>query len=285
MFAHARSLLYRPRVNSEQLAPGVHRVRLSNSLLDLLGFRVEFFLVDELLIDTGHRHQRREVLDLLAGRRLRAIALTHHHEDHTGNAGPLAARHDCPVYLARPELLATEGLDRLPLYRRFFWGRPAPYVPEPMPDELDTGSRSLLALRTPGHSATHTVLFDPDSGLALVGDLFLSERLTPTMPREQPSVLAASLRSLADLGPRRIANAHGKLIDHPEACLRRKADRLDTAAERVRSLHRSGASEAEIIARVFPSPSRHDRISAWMSLGDYSYGCFVRGCLRDSQNT
>ena len=279
MFSTARSLLFRPRATVEILAPGVQRLRLSNRFLRPMGFDVELFLVDELLVDSGHRHQSSEVLALLAERPQRALALTHHHEDHSGNAGLIAARHGCPIYLARPELRATEGVGGLPLYRRFWWGWPAPYRPEPMPAELDTGARALLALPTPGHSATHSVFFDPDSRLALVGDLFLSERLTPVMRQERPALLAASLRRLAKLRPRRIANAHGKVIDDPEPLLHLKADRLDAAAERVRSLHRAGVGEAEIVARVIPAPSRHDRFSEWMSQGDYSYRCFVRGCL------
>ena len=274
-----RAHLQGTRVRVEEIRRGLLRIRVSNRLLRFFSFEVDVFLFDELLIDTGYRHERHAFLEALAERRVRAIALTHHHEDHSGNAGVLARRFGAPVFLARPELRWTEGLAHLLPYRQVWWGEPAAYAPRPMPAELETGARTVLAVPTPGHSATHTAIFDPDSGVALVGDLYLSAGVTPVLQEEDPLAQVASLRRLAALRPRLLLNAHGKIVEDAVAALEGKAERLEQAVESVRRLHAEGVAPEEIEARLFP-PSRATRFAAWMTQGDYSYGCLVRAALR-----
>jgi glyoxylase-like metal-dependent hydrolase (beta-lactamase superfamily II) len=266
-------------VRVEEIRHGIIRIRVSNRLLRFFSFEVDVFLLDELLVDTGYRHERHAFLGVLQDRRVGAIALTHHHEDHSGNAGVLAERFGAPVFLARPELRWSEGLDHLLPYRQVWWGEPAAYDPQPMPAELETGERTVLAVPTPGHSATHTVIFDPDSRVALVGDLYLSGGLTPVLQEEDPVAQAASLRRLAALGPRRLLNAHGKIVENAVAALEAKAEQLEEAVAGVRRLHGRGAAPEEIEARLFPS-TRATRFAAWMTQGDYTYGCLVRAALR-----
>ncbi len=44
------------------------------------------YLLDGLLIDTGQRKMQKSILESLRDERVDRIILTHHHEDHTGNA-------------------------------------------------------------------------------------------------------------------------------------------------------------------------------------------------------
>ena len=80
------------------------------------------YWVDGLLIDTAQRHRQRDVLDTFAHQRIDQIALTHFHEDHSGNATALRRQHQCPVLAGK---LTTEriasGFSLLP-YERFWFG-------------------------------------------------------------------------------------------------------------------------------------------------------------------
>jgi glyoxylase-like metal-dependent hydrolase (beta-lactamase superfamily II) len=61
--------------------------------------------------------------------------VTHHHEDHGGNAGRIAAAYGCPVY-APPDslsLLRTGFAEEY--YRRIIWGQAPRFVAQPCPDE------------------------------------------------------------------------------------------------------------------------------------------------------
>ena len=86
-------------IRTTQLDDGVTQFDLSTQLLQRVGMSATPYLVDDVLVDTGFSHVRRLVLREMAGIEIRAICCSHIHEDHSGNAGPLARRHRCPVYL------------------------------------------------------------------------------------------------------------------------------------------------------------------------------------------
>jgi len=220
------------------------------------------------------------VLAEMAGRELSAICCTHHHEDHPGNAGPLARRHECPVYLRNPSLQWTEGAERMPVYRRVYWGRPGPYPAEDYPDVVATSRRVLRPIPTPGHSSTHTALFDERSGFVFVGDLYMSGGVTAVMTHENPFESIASLRRIAELEPSRLLNGHGGDIGEPAPRLRRKADRIEEAAQGVLDLRREGRSPGAIERTLFPGGRQQDRMFALVSAGEFRRRNFVEAVLR-----
>ena len=173
--------LGRARVDVRVLEEGIVRFQASSLLSRQAGMRVSFYLVGDLLIDTGFSHASRSVVEALAARTIRAIACTHHHEDHTGNAGALARAHDaCPVFLHRPLERWGEGVGNLLPYRQLYWGPVGEYTAQEMPDELAL-ERRLEVIPTPGHSRTHVVLYERQAGVVFSGDLLVSTGATALM--------------------------------------------------------------------------------------------------------
>jgi len=264
----------------DELAGGITRVRLSSRTTRLNHMQVALYRVGELLVDTGFARARALSLRALEGQRLAAILLTHHHEDHSGAAAALAARHACPVYLRRPEVRRTEGLDAIKPYRRLWWGEPGEYGPLPMPERIDAGGRALRAVPIPGHSASHTAFLDELSGAVLVGDLYISGGATAVMSHEDPYESIASLRRVADLEPARMLTGHGLSMERPAAALREKAARIEAAAGEILRLHRAGLPEREICRRVFPGGRAKDRFLELLTQGEFSRLNLVRACIR-----
>ena len=266
----------------EQVHPGIVRLRMSSRLTRLQGLEVSPYLVGgEILIDSGFAHLRRQVLEQLADRRLSAICCTHHHEDHSGNCGPLASIHDCPVYLHCPELQWTEGVGRLPRYRQLWWGPPAPYEPRPMPAVIEVGDFALQVVPTPGHSASHVALFEKQRGLLFSGDLYISSGASALMTHEDPYALARSLRRVAALCPAAMFTGHAVTVDSPESWLGTKAARIEEAAQLATELHRAGLEVDEIVRRLFPRRGR--RKDLWLRAatgGEFSRRNFVRAAIR-----
>ncbi|RME27263.1 MAG: MBL fold metallo-hydrolase, partial [Deltaproteobacteria bacterium] len=202
---------------------GVTRIILESRLTRLQGFHACCWLTGDILIDAGFVKTAPLLLDFLDGKRVRAVACTHHHEDHTGGAGLVAGRHRCPVYLNRPEERFSEGLGDMKFYRRLWWGRPAEYEPEQMPERLEGDGLELVCVPTPGHSATHCAFFDPKGGVLFSGDLYIAPGATAIMSHENPYLLAESLKRVAELEPRYMMTGHGLVMKGPAGALRQKA--------------------------------------------------------------
>lgn len=269
------------RVRVDALPGDVVRIRASSRMTRQAGMTACLYVVGDVLVDTGFAHARRAILGALSGRDLRAIACTHHHEDHVANAGPLASAHGCPVYLRHPGRRWSEGVGDLLPYRRLYWGPVADYDPLPLPDRLGE-ARPLDVVPTPGHSETHVVFHEPRAGVVLTGDLLVSSGAAALMTHESPSQIVQSLRRVAALRPRLLLSGHGLVIEAPAERLLQKADRMEQAAREVRRLHGEGVPMAEIPRRVFRGGWALERWGVFMTQGEFSRRNFVSAALREA---
>lgn len=265
------------------LAPGVKQLTLSTRMTLGLGMLVTPYLVGSVLIDTGFSIVGDMVHAALAEERIDVICCTHQHEDHTGNAGPLALERRCPLYMYRPELRWSEGVTRHYPYRSLVWGSPHPYSPQPIPERIDAGQTTLRRVLATGHSATQVALLDEEMGWIYISDLYISGGVAPVMPQEAPREQVASLRRVAALEPERMLNGHGGVWDQPAQRLRVKADRIEEKMAEVLSLHDQGLDENAIYARVFPGTWREETLWRGLTTGEFSRHNFVRACLRDAR--
>lgn len=138
------------------------------------------WIVGDVLIDPGPESCMQKLLDGLAGRVPRAIALTHIHLDHAGATGSLVrrfpdaevwvhergARHmvDPSKLLASATRLYGEDMDRL-------WGEFLP-VPEERIRVLHGGERLCAGVEHGGATPVGPARKDPDGDGAAGGDVF-----------------------------------------------------------------------------------------------------------------
>jgi glyoxylase-like metal-dependent hydrolase (beta-lactamase superfamily II) len=101
-------------------------------------------------------HSVPAILDIVGGRRLTAIILTHAHDDHVRVAPELARQTGAPLFL-HP---ADEPL----------WKLVHPDVPMPHPLADGQEIAGLRVLHTPGHSPGAVCLYAPDLGCVFTGD-------------------------------------------------------------------------------------------------------------------
>lgn len=155
----------------------VEMIQLGYSPIGSPLMSVFMYVVDELLIDTAQHHMAKVVKGLLREKILSRIALTHQHEDHSGNAAMISILHAVPV-MAHP--LAAEKL-RLgfPIrpYQRLVWGKAPAVTVTPLSDVVETNRFTFTPVHTPGHSKDHVVFFENQRGWLFSGDLYLGERI------------------------------------------------------------------------------------------------------------
>lgn len=135
------------------------------------------YVLGEVVIDTAMRHMAKHVLSLLDRHRFSAVLLTHHHEDHSGNASALKYHFKIPV-LAHTEAnrKLVNSFSILP-YQHLLFGKISPLEPDPLPQFIDLAKHTIIPIHTPGHSKDHTVFLDEGNGFLFSGDLFLGEKI------------------------------------------------------------------------------------------------------------
>jgi glyoxylase-like metal-dependent hydrolase (beta-lactamase superfamily II) len=236
------------------------------------------YLAGGVVVDCGPPATAPELLRALEGRRLDALLVTHHHEDHMGAADLLARRRGlvAKIHAAGVPLLA-DGFPQ-EAYRRIAWGRPPRVRAEALGAEAASGDLRFEVISTPGHSPDHVCFFERERGWLFTGDLFLAERLRYLRDDEDLTSLIASLETVSRLPLRRVFCAHrGPVRDGP-AALRRKAEGLSTMRERVRELLAEGLPAREVARRAVGP----EGFLTWFSLGRFSALNFVKAVAQES---
>ncbi|THB77596.1 MAG: MBL fold metallo-hydrolase [Desulfobulbaceae bacterium] len=211
---------------------------------------VYLYHLGTLLIDTGPHHLRRKVTDMVAPLPVTSILLTHHHEDHSGNAARLSKELQAPVSL-HPYGAAklADGFRILP-YQHILFGRSQPLAAQHYPEIIETDRFKLTPLHTPGHSKDHTVFHLEEQGWLFSGDLYVGEKIQFFRVDEKIEQQIDSLKKISTLDFKELFCAHRPSIKDGPAHLRRKLDYLESFHQQVHELHRQGLEEKEIVRRL-----------------------------------
>ena len=229
---------------------------------------------------------------------LRRIVITHPHTDHSGLVGPVVAASKASVLthrLNRPSIEDYEGewKRRRAFLRSFFgsrgvtaewldlmdrgsasfqkYGGPAP-VHGVLEDgeSIRLGEHDWQVLLTPGHTAGHICLYQPEFRTLLSGDHLLPQissnpTLEPPEPGSQersPSLVSylSSLRRIEALQIEDVFPSHGEPFSAPGEIIRDRLDHHEKRKEKTAGLLTArGATLPEICCELFPrlSPSQY----------------------------
>ena len=237
--------------------------------------RVYSYAVGDTLVDTGLPGLGAQVLAFARARGARHAILTHHHEDHAGHAGPLAA--------AGLDVRATALTGRIleapipsPFYEHLAWGKPGPARPALLPDSVELLGDRVEVLPAPGHCVDQVVLWMPARGWLFAGDVFLHEQVRLFRRDEDFAATIATLERLSALPIEALFCAHRPRIDGGAAALRAKLQHLRDIEGRVRTQYARGASVRRIAADLRLPGSRGLQ---WLSMGDASTANLVHSIL------
>ncbi len=238
-----------------------------------LGFLV--YRAGPFLIDSGPRHARRLLFGWPGLDGARICLLTHHDEDHVGNAAALA-RHGLTVQATRPVIEALRHCEPIPLYRRWVWGTAEPAKVTELAGTAAAGGWELRPLHTPGHCADHHVFHEPNRDLVFSADLYIGRRVPVARRREDVVQLLESLRRVRDLRPKTLFCAHRGRVDDAVEALNAKIAWLEELVERVRGLVGRGLGVRQITRRVL---GREGPVY-WVSRGEYCKRNLVAAAIR-----
>jgi hydroxyacylglutathione hydrolase len=156
------------------------------------------------VIDATDAQKNRRLLPKNTKKKLSAIFVTHHHEDHINGIESLRVKYDCEVYGFKKDHHRIPGLTRFVIEN----------------DTISYGPHELSVLETPGHTLGHISYYNKKQRLLFCGDVlfrFGCGRLF----EGSPEMMFETLKKISQLPQdTTIYCAHEYTIDNLEFCLK-----------------------------------------------------------------
>ena len=241
----------------------VNSIRMTSQFLGLPLYKVNAFLVDGLLIDTGFAFGRDRFLKLLDTLHLDIVVNTHHHEDHTGNNFWIRKKYGL-LPLAHPKTFfyLQDPSQWVPWYRRLVWGCPHSSETRELDSKIQTQRFHFLVIPTPGHSDDHICLYEPNERWLFSGDLFINEKVNYMRRDEDIFSTLDSLKRVVALKPKKMFCSFSGTVDNPEIAIHQKIDYLENLKNEVEKGVQEGVSPREIQRRLLGRGDQFSFISS-----------------------
>lgn len=238
---------------------------------------VYLYFIDGLLVDTGPSKRRGKLIPIYRSRDIRQVAVTHHHEDHSGMASWIARHFPADIFVHEKILSEAERTARLPWYRELFSGRRLPFAAKPYPEVIETPHHRFEAIDTPGHTPDHVCLYEPDRGWLFTGDLYITPYPKVFMKEESISAYIETLHKLNRLDYDTVFCGHNGIVPDGKEKLYQKLLYFIKIRDEVSRLHQAGYDDRTIVKKLFPESVRLERLS----FGSFSRLNLVRSCYRE----
>lgn len=214
--------------------------------------KIWLYAVDGLLIDCGPTIMEKELTPFMLNTSVNQLAITHLHEDHSGNAAWVQDNLRVPIYMHPGDIAEAAADGYYTEGRLMTWGLRKGITATPMPDVLETEKHRFNVISTPGHMDNHYVFHEPDMGWIFSGDLYVAGAPRLCGTEENMSTMISSLQKVLELDFDTLFCAHAGIFENGKDTIREKLDYLLGIRERVREGRRKGMTDEEIDHEIFP---------------------------------
>lgn len=244
-----------------------------------MGINTTFIVyrIGETLIDAGPSNQWKSVKEGLKDQQIKQLLITHHHEDHSGNAQNIADLYDILPFA--PEL----GRDKIrtgyktPVMQKIIWGSPQPAQTQPLNNDLTLSDGSPIVLvHTPGHAKDLTCLFFPAQKYLFSGDMYISKSMKYMRIDENLQQLIDGLHKLLALDFEILFCPHNGIVEQGRDALQGKLDNLLTLCRQAQSLQEQGQDLTQISEQLLGPEDMLSKVSQ----GNFCKANLVREALK-----
>jgi glyoxylase-like metal-dependent hydrolase (beta-lactamase superfamily II) len=264
---------YRPYFQEEMLG-GVRSVEMSRMFFGRRLMTVRAYMVGDTLVDTGLSCMGKRVVQWAQAHQATRALVTHHHEDHSGNASALLR--------AGLEVMSSDSTQKLvaagfPLrfYQHMLWGRASACDMAVLGHEVALGRYTAQVIPAPGHCDDQVVFWVPEEGWLFSGDAFLFEKIKFFRRDEDFAQTVASLETILQLDFDVLYCAHRPRLQQGKRALAQKLSWLRELEGEVRMRYEKGMDVKAITRELFGSA----KAMTWLTMGDVSSKRLVESIL------
>lgn len=243
------------------------------------GINTQFIVyrINETVIDSGPSNQWRHVRSFLQNEPVRQLLLTHHHEDHSGNAQRIAK-----VFNLTPKApeLSQQKLARsypTPLIQKLVWGNPMAVRTKAIKEtEFLANGSPIRPVATPGHAKDLTCYFLPEQGYLFAGDLYIAKTIKLLRSDEDLTQMINSLKKAIGLDFEVLFCPHGGIKKQGKSALQGKLNNILELCEKAQALNKKGWDDKRISMQLLGP----EDMVAKMSRGNLSRLNLIKQCCR-----
>ncbi len=222
------------------------------------------YRIGDTLIDTAPSNQWTYLKSFFQEKAIRQILLTHHHEDHSGNARNLAELTGItPQASELTRSIMAEGFS-IPLLQKFVWGASPAIQLDALPEKITLDDDSVLeAIATPGHAEDMLCYHSKEHGWLFTADLFIAKNIRYMRYDENLAILINSISDALTLDFDTIFCPHRGVLPDGKSALQQKHDNLMTLCVNAQNLQKQGRTSKEIMLELLGKEDSTSYLSAF----------------------
>ena len=240
------------------------------------------YIIDGMLIDTGHYDMRKEIITMLLQYPIQQIFITHHHEDHTGNLDILQKKLNCPSYASASCVEIMKSPPSISFGQWLTWGDRNPnFDLTPKEKSIATEHYNFQIIPVPGHAPDMVCLLEANEGWLFSSDLFVSEYIRYFLHSESMQQQIESIRKVLQYDFEIMFCGHNPQFKNCKQKLKNKLDFFLNFYGQVADLYHKGHSADSIFKEMKLKDHWHVRL---ISFGAISTMNMVKSVIRDEIN-
>ncbi len=233
------------------------------------------YAYNDVLIDSGPINQWQHVAPFISEHNISSMLLTHHHEDHSGNAANITNL-KIPIFTNPICQQKIASAFAIPTIQRFLWGTASPVSSQLIGEcfESDRGV-NLDVVLTPGHTDDMSCFYDEQHGFPFSGDLYIASRVLYLHKDEDLQQQLNSLNKVIELDFETVFCPHRGIMKNGKKDIIKKRDFIVQLSEQVQEMIKQGLSIKQVQKRLL---GREDTLSLFSNF-DFSKKRLIEACL------
>ncbi len=238
---------------------------------------VHCYVFGDIMIDTAQSRMQTEALRIASKHNIKRIYLTHHHEDHSGNAGAMVQALGTEAYGHEITIEKMATAFKILPYQKYVWGKTTPVKINPAPQTIETIWGEMIPIHTPGHSKDHTAYLIQNKGVLFSGDLYLGDRIKYFRSDENLGNQIESLKKILSLDFQTLLCSHFPKRKDGKKHIRRKLDFLQNLYGKIILHWEKGIPEKQILHSL---ELKEDYLTKFMCFGNVSMYNGIRSAIK-----